>query len=263
MLIYHFVGKGYNDRRSRCGRAGGPRRRPRIPDAGRAEGRGDPGRPRQGRPGDRRPGRGGDAGGARAASTPPCRARGRRGAQERTASSVTSESRSRSCATGCRILSVNCGYPPRTSRRSSRSRLSSPSSRRSGGRHSRRLTSVPPAGAAGQLGACAEGLAHPAPQKIRPIVFDHALAAGRDDVVLVHLTTASSRWACGCCGRRSGRSADKAAAPGRGPCRAEDALDTRRRGARPTGRDRRRRPPATRGDHHGRWSAPREDASAG
>ncbi len=34
---------------------------------------------------------------------------------------------------------------------------------------------------------CAEGLAHPHTQKIRPIVFDHQLAAGRDDVVLVHL----------------------------------------------------------------------------
>ncbi|WP_240202669.1 DISARM system SNF2-like helicase DrmD [Burkholderia sp. LMG 13014] len=34
---------------------------------------------------------------------------------------------------------------------------------------------------------CADGLAHPHTQKIRPIVFDPALAAGRDDVVLAHL----------------------------------------------------------------------------
>src|ERR1039458_6089637 len=34
---------------------------------------------------------------------------------------------------------------------------------------------------------CAEGLAHPHTHVIRPIVFDADLAAGRDDVVLVHL----------------------------------------------------------------------------
>ena len=34
---------------------------------------------------------------------------------------------------------------------------------------------------------CAEGLAHPHSGEIRPIVFDHNLARGRDDVVLVHL----------------------------------------------------------------------------
>lgn len=34
---------------------------------------------------------------------------------------------------------------------------------------------------------CADGLAHPHTKKIRPIVFDSALAAGRDDVVLAHL----------------------------------------------------------------------------
>lgn len=34
---------------------------------------------------------------------------------------------------------------------------------------------------------CADGLAHPHTKKIRPIVFDHALATGRDDVVLCHL----------------------------------------------------------------------------
>jgi superfamily II DNA or RNA helicase len=32
-----------------------------------------------------------------------------------------------------------------------------------------------------------EGLAHPHTHELRPIVFDHALAQGRDDVVLVHL----------------------------------------------------------------------------
>lgn len=34
---------------------------------------------------------------------------------------------------------------------------------------------------------CTDGLAHPHTKKIRPIVFDSALAAGRDDVVLAHL----------------------------------------------------------------------------
>ena len=34
---------------------------------------------------------------------------------------------------------------------------------------------------------CAAGLAHPHTRKIRPIVFDAALATGRDDVVLAHL----------------------------------------------------------------------------
>jgi hypothetical protein len=32
-----------------------------------------------------------------------------------------------------------------------------------------------------------EGLRHPHTQRIRPITFDHAVASGRDDVVLVHL----------------------------------------------------------------------------
>lgn len=34
---------------------------------------------------------------------------------------------------------------------------------------------------------CAEGLAHPHTRIIRPLVFDHALAEGRDDLVLCHL----------------------------------------------------------------------------
>lgn len=39
----------------------------------------------------------------------------------------------------------------------------------------------------GSWALCAEGLEHPHTRKIRPIVFDHALAADRDDVVLCHL----------------------------------------------------------------------------
>ena len=39
----------------------------------------------------------------------------------------------------------------------------------------------------GSWARCAEGLEHPHTKKIRPIVFDHDLAQGRDDVVLVHL----------------------------------------------------------------------------
>ena len=34
---------------------------------------------------------------------------------------------------------------------------------------------------------CLEGLEHPYTQKVRPITFDHEVAKGRDDVVLVHL----------------------------------------------------------------------------
>ena len=40
---------------------------------------------------------------------------------------------------------------------------------------------------AGSWAACSEGLRHPHTGETRPIVFDHHLASGRDDVVLVHL----------------------------------------------------------------------------
>src|SRR6218665_1357598 len=39
----------------------------------------------------------------------------------------------------------------------------------------------------GSWARCPEGLHHPHTQKIRPVTFDHAVASGRDDVVLVHL----------------------------------------------------------------------------
>jgi len=39
----------------------------------------------------------------------------------------------------------------------------------------------------GTWAVCAKGLAHPYTNEIRPVVFDHDLAAGRDDVVLAHL----------------------------------------------------------------------------
>lgn len=39
----------------------------------------------------------------------------------------------------------------------------------------------------GSWAECTRGLRHPFTQKIRPITFDHAVAKGRDDVVLVHL----------------------------------------------------------------------------
>jgi superfamily II DNA or RNA helicase len=39
----------------------------------------------------------------------------------------------------------------------------------------------------GSWADCAEGLPHPHSRKIRPIVFDHSRASGRDDVVLCHL----------------------------------------------------------------------------
>ena len=62
VLVYHFVGKGYDSRRIERVRAPGrPRRRPRVPHAGRPQGGRDKGGPRQGRPRDRRPGRAGDA----------------------------------------------------------------------------------------------------------------------------------------------------------------------------------------------------------
>jgi superfamily II DNA or RNA helicase len=39
----------------------------------------------------------------------------------------------------------------------------------------------------GSWARCLEGLRHPYTQRARPITFDHAVASGRDDVVLVHL----------------------------------------------------------------------------
>lgn len=39
----------------------------------------------------------------------------------------------------------------------------------------------------GSWSRCLEGLRHPHTQEIRPITFDHVVAKGRDDVVLVHL----------------------------------------------------------------------------
>ncbi len=39
----------------------------------------------------------------------------------------------------------------------------------------------------GSWARCAEGLRHPHTDLVRPITFDHAVAKGRDDVVLVHL----------------------------------------------------------------------------
>ena len=39
----------------------------------------------------------------------------------------------------------------------------------------------------GSWARCLEGLRHPHTQKIRPITFDHTVANGRDDIVLVHL----------------------------------------------------------------------------
>lgn len=39
----------------------------------------------------------------------------------------------------------------------------------------------------GSWSRCQEGLRHPHTQRMRPITFDHAVASGRDDVVLVHL----------------------------------------------------------------------------
>lgn len=39
----------------------------------------------------------------------------------------------------------------------------------------------------GSWARCLEGLAHPHTGKIRPVTFDHAVAKGRDDVVLLHL----------------------------------------------------------------------------
>jgi len=42
-------------------------------------------------------------------------------------------------------------------------------------------------GLKGSWSACSDGLTHPHTQEVRPIVFDHASAKGRDDVVLVHL----------------------------------------------------------------------------
>jgi len=40
---------------------------------------------------------------------------------------------------------------------------------------------------AGSWSRCLDGLEHPYTKKVRPITFDHEIAKGRDDVVLVHL----------------------------------------------------------------------------
>ena len=39
----------------------------------------------------------------------------------------------------------------------------------------------------GSWGRCSEGLRHPHTQEMRPITFDHDVAKGRDDVVLIHM----------------------------------------------------------------------------
>jgi hypothetical protein len=39
----------------------------------------------------------------------------------------------------------------------------------------------------GSWSACSDGLTHPHTQEVRPVVFDHPSAQGKDDVVLVHL----------------------------------------------------------------------------
>ncbi|MDO2366846.1 hypothetical protein Q2475_29475, partial [Escherichia coli] len=44
---------------------------------------------------------------------------------------------------------------------------------------------LPPLGGAWER--CREGLAHPFTGKIRPVTFDHEVAKGRDDLVLIHL----------------------------------------------------------------------------
>jgi superfamily II DNA or RNA helicase len=54
-----------------------------------------------------------------------------------------------------------------------------------GGRATCPVFHLPPL--TGSWSACAEGLYHPHTGEVRPIVFDHALATNRDDVVLVHL----------------------------------------------------------------------------
>jgi superfamily II DNA or RNA helicase len=48
-----------------------------------------------------------------------------------------------------------------------------------------RVFKMPPL--SGSWARCLEGLRHPHTLQIRPITFDHAVATGRDDVVLVHL----------------------------------------------------------------------------
>lgn len=42
-------------------------------------------------------------------------------------------------------------------------------------------------GLKGSWSACSDGLTHPHTQEVRPVVFDHASAQSKDDVVLVHL----------------------------------------------------------------------------
>ncbi|MCV5264485.1 hypothetical protein OFC55_43180, partial [Escherichia coli] len=48
-----------------------------------------------------------------------------------------------------------------------------------------RVFRMPPL--SGSWTRCLEGLEHPYTHAVRPITFDHDVARGRDDVVLVHL----------------------------------------------------------------------------
>lgn len=54
-----------------------------------------------------------------------------------------------------------------------------------GGLPGARVYHMPPL--AGSWSRCLEGLEHPYTKRVRPITFDHEVAKGRDDVVLVHL----------------------------------------------------------------------------
>ena len=73
----------------------------------------------------------------------------------------------------------------------------------------------------GSWAACAEGLEHPHTKDIRPITFDHAVAKGRDDVVLVHLNHRLVQMSLRLlAGRGLVRQGPQAAAPDHGPGRA-------------------------------------------
>ena len=69
---------------------------------------------------------------------------------------------------------------------------------------------------------CAEGLAHPFTGEARPFVFDHALAKGREDVVLVHLNHRLVQMSLRLLAGRSlvAGGPEEAAEPGHGPRRA-------------------------------------------
>ena len=198
VLVYHFVGQGYDAQASGMNRQPGRSRwRPGIPHARGPESGDHPRRPGQGRPGDRVAGGAGDA-----REAPDSRYR----AAERDAGGIRA------------MLRVERALRERIERlhdqlqTSKRELHLSPENVEQvvaiglqlAGQPALIPANVPglwpdPTGKrthspafylpalSGSWAPCSDGLRHPHTGVIRPIVFDHDLADGRDDIVLAHL----------------------------------------------------------------------------